>query len=143
MKKKFFKVEITLKMSQNLSQEKLNYYLLIAIEELESGKMKSLIEKKADVNYENDYGDTPLNMAIANGCESYVKFLVEKGADVNHQDKRKQAPLMYAILMGDHKLCNFLIDNGAHVQFLKEEVNVCDNDGVIFLKKLHKKINQY
>lgn len=43
---------------------------------------KMVIEKEADVNLEDGWNRTPLNLAIAEGNSQMVEFLLENGADV-------------------------------------------------------------
>ncbi len=47
---------------------------------------KLLLEKGADFNLTDKYGNTPLNSAVFNGHIQIVKLLLEKGADVNLKD---------------------------------------------------------
>ena len=49
--------------------------------------MKLLLEKGADVESKDQYGQTPLSWAAENGHEAVVKLLLEKGADVESKDR--------------------------------------------------------
>jgi tetratricopeptide (TPR) repeat protein len=49
--------------------------------------IKVLLDKGADINYENLDGETPLFYAIKNNNYELVKLLIENGADVNHTTK--------------------------------------------------------
>ena len=40
---------------------------------------KSIEEEKQDVNQVDEYGDTPLHLAVAKGRFEIVKYLIEKG----------------------------------------------------------------
>lgn len=45
--------------------------------------IKVLLDKGADINYKNSYGETPLFYAIKSNNYEFVKLLLENGADVN------------------------------------------------------------
>jgi len=45
--------------------------------------VKYLIEQGADINIENESGETPLFNACSSGNENLVKYLIEHGADIN------------------------------------------------------------
>ena len=49
--------------------------------------MKLLLEKGADLESKDDYGQTPLSWAAENGHEAVVKLLLEKGADLESKDR--------------------------------------------------------
>jgi len=48
--------------------------------------VKLLLEKGADVEFENGDGETPLLWATWNGNEAVVKLLLEKGANVKSKN---------------------------------------------------------
>jgi len=55
-----------------------------------------LIEAGANVNVQDDFGGTPLYLAIVRENLELVKILVENGADVNLKDSKGRSPLFYA-----------------------------------------------
>eukprot|EP00494_Astrolonche_serrata_P034518 UN34787 len=48
---------------------------------------KMLLDRGADVNFNNKYGRTPLNQAVARDHIDMVEFLIEKKGDINNVDK--------------------------------------------------------
>lgn len=56
-----------------------------------------LLAAGADVNYENQFGDTPLVWAIKKGNIDVVNVLLTKDADVNHVDQYGNTSLIWAI----------------------------------------------
>ena len=49
--------------------------------------MKLLLEKGAELETKDEYGQTPLSWAARNGHEAVVKLLLEKGAELETKDK--------------------------------------------------------
>lgn len=47
----------------------------------------SLLERDADVNSENQFGETPLHQACFKGSELSVMWLIKNKADVDHRTK--------------------------------------------------------
>ena len=81
-----------------------------------------LIEKGADVNAEDDDGNSPLHMAyrgeinelmVVNGCKEIFELLIEKGADVNAKDDNGCSPLHTAYTK---EIAELFIANGADVE---------------------------
>ncbi len=77
------------------------------------GHILNIIEKGADVNAQNGYGDTPLYDAIYEGNEDIVKLLIEAGADVNAKDGDGSTLLSYAISKGNEEIVKLLTEAGA------------------------------
>lgn len=57
--------------------------LVKAVSVNNTGEIKRLIDKGADVNGQNKYGMTPLLTAVSYSCVESVKLLLELGADPN------------------------------------------------------------
>ena len=55
--------------------------------------VKMLVEYGANVNSKNEFGCTPLMLALCYGNCNIVKFLIENGADVNTVNKYGHSPL--------------------------------------------------
>ena len=49
--------------------------------------MKLLLEKGAELESRDNYGQTPLSQAAENDQETMVKLLLEKGAELESRDK--------------------------------------------------------
>jgi ankyrin repeat protein len=56
--------------------------------------MSRLLEKEADLESKDSYGQTPLLWAAENGHKAVVKLLLEKGAEVESKDRNDQTPLL-------------------------------------------------
>ena len=75
--------------------------------------MRALIEKGADVNTENNNGETPLHVSATNGHLEVVRALLEKGADVNAKEDNGWTPLHYCAREGHLEVARFLIKAGS------------------------------
>ncbi len=84
-----------------------------------------LIDKGADVNASNNWGNTPLHYALDNGHTEVAMALIDKGADVNARDNAGDTPLHYALDKGHTEAAMALIDKGADVNARN---NSQDND---------------
>lgn len=60
--------------------------------------IKSLLEQGAEINYQDDRGNTPLINAAYEGLFSIVKCLVENGADIYLKDKFGHGAFFAAII---------------------------------------------
>ena len=62
-------------------------------------KIKFLIEKGADIEAKNNYGNTPLILTSRYGHIEVVKFLIEKGADIEAKDNYGETSLIVLLDM--------------------------------------------
>jgi hypothetical protein len=53
-------------------------------------------DNKADVNYQNDTGNSALHVAASRGHEKIVCYLVEHGADLTLENKEQKTPMQLA-----------------------------------------------
>ncbi len=76
---------IRYRMKENEAREKRerNEDLINAINKGDANKVKSLLEKGADINEHSIYYGTPLITAVKHGKTDIVNILLENGADVN------------------------------------------------------------
>ncbi|WP_395462822.1 ankyrin repeat domain-containing protein [Wolbachia endosymbiont of Cantharis cryptica] len=73
----------------------------------------SLKGKGADINIQNERGNTPLHEAVKSGCKEAVQSLIENGADVNAKTEwSEETPLHLA---RNAEITELLIKNGASV----------------------------
>lgn len=70
------------------------------------------MEKGADVNLEDKYGQTCIFYAIREGHYDIVEFLIKHGANVNKIDKKKQTPVSFAMKHNKDKIVELLVNNG-------------------------------
>jgi len=101
------------------SANKLNEMLLAAAKAGDVSKVKSLVNKGADVNARTrDMGWSPLHLAIGGGhgdVADLVGFLVAHGAEVNAADREGQTPLHMAAGTGNMRAIELLVAHGATI----------------------------
>jgi ankyrin repeat protein len=79
-------------------------------------------KKGADVNCQDNNGETPLLQAVAHGKIEIVSFLLENGADANFRSGfESQTPLECAIARGYEGCVKILLDKGADVNLRDEK----------------------
>lgn len=76
-------------------------------------QVKAQLKKTGNIDFEGDYGRTPLEEAIFHGKLSVVRALVESGADVNRVNDNGQTPLDYAKFHKETKIATYLKSEGA------------------------------
>lgn len=103
------------------NKAKIKDELLIAIKspivESSINMMKLLIDNKANINYTDENGFNPLNIAIESGDMELTKFLVTNGANVNSLMQDGVSLIGYAIAQNNMDLLQILIENGANVNY--------------------------
>ena len=88
-----------------------------------------IIDKGADINCANIYGDTPLLFVCSNGMESIANKLIEKGVDINCVNIYGDTPLLFACDRGMKSTVKMLIDRGVNIDTELEnasKVGMCD-----------------
>lgn len=60
--------------------------------------IKWLIEKGADINFQDPDGNTPLHLAISCKNTEMIKYLKDKGADVNIKNKFNKSALTWSLI---------------------------------------------
>jgi ankyrin repeat protein len=82
----------------------------------------ALLKDGADVNYNIDYGWTPLHWAARWGHIQTAQLLLEKGAKIETKTNIGRTPLHLAATKGHPKMVELLLERGA-------EIDAKDNDG--------------
>ena len=59
--------------------------------------ISEILQKGADINIRNVYGQTPLHFAADFGHQESMKILIQNGADVNAKDRAGNTPLSIAL----------------------------------------------
>ncbi|HLM02942.1 MAG TPA: ankyrin repeat domain-containing protein [Pyrinomonadaceae bacterium] len=103
--------------------------LTYAIPNVELKTVKAVAEK-ADINMQDNLGQSALHLALSKQKEEIFEYLLEKGADVNvggsKENLRNQTALYLAVTRGREDLVQKLLDKGA-------DPNIADADGGIVL----------
>ena len=97
-----------------------------------------LIENGADVNRQNDSGETALILACEQGDEKLAQYLIENGANVNVSKSRGTTPLSIALDNKNMGLAKLLINSHADIDFEQFPIVIKSNDYEmvkIFLEK--------
>lgn len=79
------------------------------------GPFNRFIERGADVNARNSFGETPMHKAIFNQSLKLgmVDLLWARGAQLEIQSQSGETPLHYAVRLGREDMVKFLIQKGA------------------------------
>ena len=87
------------------------------------GMVRSLLEAGADVNSQDDKGETPLHWAARGGndCSAVAELLLASGAEVDKESNVLTFPLSNAAKTGNTKVCSVLLRAGADVNKEDEE----------------------
>jgi TonB family protein len=73
-----------------------------------AGRLKALLDGRANVNVSDLRGITPLIIAAAEGKTEFVRLLLAKGADVSVRDKKGATALSYAKAKEHREIANLL-----------------------------------
>ena len=86
-----------------------------------------LIEYGANINAQDEAGDTPLHHAFSHDFSSHrqslsvAKLLIQKGADLNALNDYGESPLHVAVTWRSARMVKLLLESGANVN-LKNEI---------------------
>ncbi len=94
--------------------------LMVAIEEGNSEIANVLIQNGANLDAQNDYGDTALTLAVEQSHQlkkivPLIKLLIEKNADINLQNNEGKTALVIAIDKKAYEIVRILVENGANI----------------------------
>lgn len=102
----------------------INDYLIASIDSVNYQLVSYfLVVKKADPNYCNELGITPLMAASIHENTDITKLLINKGAKINYRNFRGENALQWAIIGQRTEQLKLLIDN-------KSEINFVDINGI-------------
>ncbi|MCH7974030.1 MAG: ankyrin repeat domain-containing protein [Bacteroidetes bacterium] len=89
--------------------------LIEAVENNNLDEVKGYLSDGVDVNAQNEYGRTPLDIAVSIGSINLVKVLLEAGANVNITGRGyySSKPLVIAMDKGFSEIVTLLKQNGA------------------------------
>lgn len=96
--------------------EKMNAELLKGAAECNIKKIKRLLSAGADINIQNNYGETPLFVAVwLNAPVNYIEMLIAAGADHSVRDMYGRTPLHSAAWNGRTQYIRLLLNAGADI----------------------------
>jgi len=88
---------------------------LLAILKKDTATAALLLEKGANPNVKNNYGETPIMLAAKNNDIVLVKLLVSKGVSINSKDGKGNPVLTEAVNKNNPEFVRYLLENGASV----------------------------
>jgi ankyrin repeat protein len=101
--------------------------------------VKELVENDAQLNLQNEYGETPVHKAAINSLES-IKELIKAGADVNIQDDWGTVPLHVASHWGHLNIVIELVKAGANTSIKNDDGHTAAQ---VAGNKNHKNIKKF
>jgi ankyrin repeat protein len=107
---------------ENLDQQTLDRLLCDACEAGNLILVERFIQRGANIDAINNFGQTPLHLACENGHENVAAFLIGKGVNVDVKDNNDKTPFHLACENGHENVAAFLIGKGVNV-------DVKDNNG--------------
>jgi len=84
---------------------------------------KALLDAGALLQHQNNYSNTPLHKAAANGFPRNVELFLRGGADVNAANQLGETPLHLAAFGGHFGTTRVLVEHGADVNARDAEMN--------------------
>ena len=87
-------------------------------------KIKTFLDKGADLNGKYDKGFTPLHWAATMNQVDAIKFLIDEGANLNSRDGHQSTPLLLAAFFGNTESVESLLQGGA-------DPNLRNKDGAL------------
>ena len=75
--------------------------------------MEILLDRKANVNVQDNGGDTPIHGAAWGGDKEIVELLITAGAEVNVKNTDGRTPIDNAAKVGHKEIVKFLREKGA------------------------------
>lgn len=96
--------------------------LIEAVKEENIKLVQQLVEGGADVNFQDEWGWSPLHNAVQSCQEDMVDLLLRYGADPCLKKKNEATPFIIAGIVGNVKLLKLFLSKGA-------DVNECDANG--------------
>jgi ankyrin repeat protein len=87
-----------------------------ATQENHEAMVKLLLEKGTDIEAKDNFGLTPLSLAVRNNNEGIINLLLAKGADIEAKDNIGRTPLFWALITGAEATFTRLLERGANIE---------------------------
>ncbi len=125
--------------------KKQDFELLQAVKKKKVLLVSLLINGGADINMQDETGNTPLLTAIANESPILVNVLISAGADINQADRFGYTPLMSACLRGSQEVFKALLNAGADISIRNPVSNrtvyeIAQNDNLEAISLIEERI---
>lgn len=95
--------------------QKMNEDMMRAILRCDLDAARDLINRGADINYQNKSKNTPLLLAVNQNWSEMARFLIERKADVNKTDESGQTAIMVTAAKGNLDIFQLLMQAGADI----------------------------
>ena len=90
--------------------------IFVAIEENNLDEVAGLLESNPHyINAKDEFGNTPIHIAVYNGNASIAELLIKKGANINVENNREECPIHIAVYNGNASIAELLIEKGANI----------------------------
>ena len=113
------------------SQRQLDEALCVAAGVGRLEEIRSLLDRRANINAVDNNKWTPLHRASRNGHHQCVELLLDRGANINAGTTFNYTPLHLASIYGHHQCIELLIDRGADISI--KEVREDGRDSLLHL----------
>lgn len=93
-------------------------YEQMEFETLSPASVQTLLDRGADIDYQDEYGDTALSLALDWGEYDIAETLIDAGADLSLESSYEMTPIEYAVSYDvDLNIIEALLRNGASLDF--------------------------
>lgn len=75
--------------------------------------LRKLFKSKVQMDFVDEYGNSPLNLAVKYNHVKAAKLLIEYGADKEHPNKQLHRPVHIATMSGHEEMLVLLLSQGA------------------------------
>ncbi len=95
--------------------------LHLAVKMRQTQTVEQLLSKGADIDAQDNNGQTPLHYAIGQNQTKLARLLINKEADMDIPNRYGMTSLHQAAFRGDTDMIQFMIDNGATVDIKNKQ----------------------
>ncbi len=115
----WIKKEIDKKIITDRVAEKTNYWTPLCFASFIGNRyaVENLINKKANMNYKDANGQTPLILASISGNIEVIELLLkQKNININEKDNNNSTALIHASAEGNIETVKYLVENGCELE---------------------------